>query len=96
MPYERMRSIEARLERVLGLVGRGGLSARDIADELGVSIPTVARDIAALREQGYGIKAGRCGRTWEYSMESIPPSHPEPDTASSRAPALAIAQGRRS
>ena len=68
MPYERLRTIGSRLERVLELVGRGGFSASDIADELEVSVPTVARDIAALRDQGHIIEAGRVGRIWQYSL----------------------------
>jgi len=95
MPYERLRTIEARLDRLLELVSQGGLSARDLADELGVSIPTVARDIAALREQGYSIKSGRCGRAWEYSLESSPPS-PRESNSTPEVPELAYAQGRGS
>jgi len=95
MPYERLRTIETRLGRLLELVGQGGLSARDLADELGVSIPTVARDIAALREQGYSIKAGRCGRAWEYSLETSPAS-PRESGSPLEVPELAYAQGRGS
>ena len=97
MPYERLRIIESRLERVLELVDRGGSSASDIADELGVSIPTVARDIGALRDQGHIIKAGRIGRTWQYSLQSSPTSGRTSDNPSSAKGAeLAVAQGRGS
>jgi biotin operon repressor len=35
-----------------------------IAEELGVSIPTVARVVTALRERGHDIHAHRKGGAW--------------------------------
>jgi len=71
--YQRSLAIEQRLQSVLDLIGTGRYSTPDIAERLGVSVPTVSRDVTALRERGHGIRAERQGDTWRYIL-----SRPEP------------------
>jgi len=42
MLYQRSHEIERRLEKVLGLVRTGRYSTPKIAEEIGVSIPTIS------------------------------------------------------
>ena len=53
--YERSQAIEQRLETVLRLIRTGRYSTPAIAEEVGVSIPTVSRCINALRDRGHDI-----------------------------------------
>lgn len=69
MFYQRSMEIERRLERVLRLVQSGRYSTPLLAAELGVSIPTVSRDVTALRERGYDIRAERqSDGTWKFGL----------------------------
>ena len=68
MQYQRLLDIECRLEAVLKLVRKGGYSTPKIAQELGVSIPTVSRDVTALRERGYRIRSERTTDGWCYVL----------------------------
>lgn len=68
MRYQRSLDIEARLGTVLRLIRSGGFSAPRIAEFLGVSIPTVSRDVTALRERGYDIRSERKGDGWRYVL----------------------------
>lgn len=70
MPYEQSQAIEQRLSRVLDLVERGHHSAAELAEAVGVSVPTIARDIQALRQRGHDVVSGRRGRRWQYSLGS--------------------------
>jgi len=78
MLYQRSLDIERRLETVLRLVCSGGYSTPMIAAELGISIPTVSRDVTALRERGYDIRSERKDEGWRYVLvrdpAKIPPS----------------------
>lgn len=74
MLYQRSMEIERRLARVLGLVGSGGYSTPMIAKELGISIPTVSRDVTALRERGHDIRSERRGGGWRYVLVHNPRS----------------------
>lgn len=72
MRYERTTAISERHTLLIGLIRRGELSSKSLADELGVSEPTVNRDIEFLRSQGYEIKAVRVDRKWAYRfLESL-------------------------
>lgn len=64
--------IEQRLARVLRLVGSGGYSTPMIAKELGISIPTVSRDVTALRERGHDIRSERRSGGWRYVLVHNP------------------------
>ena len=72
MRYERTIAIAKRHEALLGLIGRGRFSNPQLAAELGVSLPTVSRDIVFLREQGYGIKSVRRSNGWAYELTGTP------------------------
>ncbi len=73
MLYQRSLAIEQRLQAVLELVHAGRYSTPVIAEKLGVSVPTVSRDVTALRERGHDIRAERRGEVWRYIL-----SRPEP------------------
>ena len=68
MLYQRSLDIERRLEDVLRLIRSGGFSTPKIAEELGVSIPTVSRDVTALRERGHDIQSERRDGSWHYVL----------------------------
>ena len=68
MRYERTSSISNRHRTLLKLIRKGGYSSSGLAERLGVSEPTVNRDIEFLREQGYQIKAVRVDRRWAYRL----------------------------
>jgi len=68
MLYQRSLEIEKRLEAVLRLIRSGGYSTPKIADQLGVSIPTVSRDMTALRERGHNIRSMRAADGWRYIL----------------------------
>jgi biotin operon repressor len=67
--YERSLGIEQRLQSVLDLVRSGRYSTPVIAEKLGVSVPTVSRDVTALRERGHDIRAERRGDGWRFVLE---------------------------
>jgi biotin operon repressor len=67
MLYQRSKEIEDRLRTVLRLIESGKYSTPMLARELGVSIPTISRDVTALRERGHAISALRqSDGTWRY------------------------------
>lgn len=69
MLYKRSLEIERRLEAVLGLVRAGGYSTPMIAEELGVSVPTVSRAISALKERGHQIRSEKQSEGWSYVLD---------------------------
>ncbi len=71
MLYQRSFEIEHRLETVLDLIRTGQYSTPMLAQQLGVSIPTVSRYVSALRQRGYDICAERIGNGWRYSLGKI-------------------------
>lgn len=72
MLYQRSLYIEQRLQAVLRLIGSGGYSTPMIAAELGVSTPTVSRDVTALRERGHNILSKRQSAGWRYVLVEKP------------------------
>lgn len=66
MPFERSLEIERRLDDVLRLIHTGRFSTPMLAEEVGVSIPTVSRIVAALRDRGHEIEAERTKEGWRY------------------------------
>jgi len=68
MLYQRSLEIERRLEAVLGMIRKGRYSTPRMAEELGVSIPTVSRDVTALRQRGHDIRAERGEGGWRYVL----------------------------
>lgn len=68
MLYQRSIDIERRLAAVLDLIRTGGYSTPRIAEAVGVSIPTVSRDVTALRERGHDIRAEKWADGWRYVL----------------------------
>jgi len=57
MHYEKSLQIEQRLSDLLELIQSGQYSTPELAERVGVSVPTVSRSIQALRERGHEIVA---------------------------------------
>jgi predicted DNA-binding transcriptional regulator YafY len=72
MLYQRSLDIERRLQAVLRLIRSGEFSTPMIAEQVGVSIPTVSRDVTALRERGYDIRSQRKGDGWRFVLAPEP------------------------
>ena len=68
MHYERSLAIERRLGHVLQLIKIGQYSTPLLAEEVGVSIPTISRCVCALRERGFDIRSQRHGTSWRYLL----------------------------
>ena len=69
MLYERSLEIERRLQTVLELIRSGDYSTPALAEEVGVSIPTISCAVTALRERGHSIRAENSGDGWRYVIE---------------------------
>lgn len=72
MRYKRYRDIEDRLGELLRLIRSGRHTTRTLASALRVSRPTVSRDIGALRERGYAIRAVKDTESWAYELAGEP------------------------
>lgn len=72
MRYERTIAIAKRHEALLALISSGSCSCSQLARELGVSLPTVSRDIVFLRHRGYGIRSARRDGGWAYELTGTP------------------------
>jgi predicted DNA-binding transcriptional regulator YafY len=68
MPFERSLEIERRLDEVLRLIRTRRFSTRMLAEEVGVSIPTISRCVTALRERGHDIRAEKHSNGWSYVL----------------------------
>lgn len=68
MFYQRSYEIERRLEAVLRMIREGRFSTPKIAKEIGVSIPTISRDVTALRQRGHEIRAEWSEHGWRYVL----------------------------
>jgi len=68
MPFERSFKIERRLADVLRLIGTGRYSTPMLAEEVGVSIPTISRCVTALRLRGHEIRAEMREGGWRYVL----------------------------
>jgi len=66
MRYQKSFEIEQRLAMLLRLLAKGEYSTPALADTLGVSIPTVSRYIAALRDRGHEIRSMKHRGGWKY------------------------------
>lgn len=73
MLYQRSLEIEQRLLTVLDLIRSGRYSTPKIAEELGISIPTVSRAVMALRERGHEIRAEKRTDGWHYVLAQQTP-----------------------
>ena len=68
MRYKHTQEITERIEEVLRLIETGKYSTPALAKEVGVSIPTVSRIVAALKARGHDIRAKKQGSTWRYVL----------------------------
>jgi biotin operon repressor len=68
MRYQLALEIHERIEEVLRLIKTGEYSTPALAEAVGVSIPTISRIVAALREHGHEIKAERNNTGWRYVL----------------------------
>ena len=68
MRYKHSLEVHERLEIVLRLIETGRYSTPALAEQVGVSIPTISRIVAALRERGHDIQAERTSRGWRYIL----------------------------
>ncbi len=73
MRYQHSLEIHERIEEVLRLIKTGRYSTRALAEQIGVSIPTISRIVAALRVQGHDIHSERTGAGWRYVLASNKP-----------------------
>jgi biotin operon repressor len=73
MLYQRSLDIENRLDSVLHMIRHGGYSTPRLAEKLGVSIPTVSRDVTALRQRGHDIRSRRTDDGWSFVLEEKKP-----------------------
>jgi predicted DNA-binding transcriptional regulator YafY len=74
MLYRHTLAIHDRLETVLRLIRTGRFSAPALAKEVGVSIPTISRIVAALRERGHAIRSEKHGDGWRYVIDDHRPA----------------------
>ena len=72
MLYQKLFAIEQRLADLVRLIRSGRHSTPALAEKLGVSVPTISRDITALRQRGYHIRAVRLAHHWAYKLVSEP------------------------
>lgn len=68
MHYEKSLQIEQRLSELLELIQSGQYSTPELAERVGVSVPTVSRSIQALRERGHEIIAEKAEGGWHYEL----------------------------
>jgi biotin operon repressor len=68
MPFERSLEIERRLDEILCLIRTGRFSTPMLAQEVGVSIPTISRCVTALRARGYDIRSEKISDAWAYRL----------------------------
>lgn len=65
---------------VLQLIRHGGYSTPKLAEELRVSIPTVSRDVTALRQRGYHIRSTRADHGWTFVLDQKKPPNAAGET----------------
>ncbi len=70
--YQRSLQIESRVDQVLKLIRTGRFSTPMLADQVGVSVPTVSRIVLALRVRGHAIRAEKHGNGWRYVLVRSP------------------------
>ncbi len=72
--YRRAYSIAQRHRRLVGLIRSGRLSTPALAAKLGVSEPTIYRDIASLKDRGREVRSVKRGRRWGYQIAAKSPT----------------------
>lgn len=82
MLYQRSLNIENRLDSILRLARQGAYSTRKLAEKLGVSIPTISRDVTALRQRGHNIRSTRTEDGWSFLLDQKKPPNAAGETKS--------------
>lgn len=79
MRYRKSLEIEQRLAEALRLIQTGKYSTPLLAETLGVSVPTISRIVAVLKERGHVIRAEKQGNGWRYALvrRTRQPSSPD-------------------
>lgn len=75
MRYDRALAISKRHQTLLELVEFGAYSSEDLAKKLGVSTPTIYRDVLFLKRQGHLIESVRLSSNWAYRL--VPKKEPQ-------------------
>lgn len=70
MRYQQSLEVHERIEEVLRLIKTGRYSTPALAEEVGVSVPTISRIVAVLRERGHDIRSERTKQGWRYVLRS--------------------------
>lgn len=70
MRYNQTLAISERHTALLTLVRQGTFSTPGLAEKLGVSQPTIHRDITFLRSRGHRIESVRRASGWAYQLIS--------------------------
>ncbi len=68
MPYERSREIERRFETATDLITKKKLNSKELASQLGVSVPTAQRIVTELKRRGCLIRSVRDEMGWHYEI----------------------------
>jgi transposase len=68
MRYQQTIEIHERIEEVFRLIETGEYSTPALAEKVGVSVPTISKIVAALRERGHAIQAERTRGAWRYVL----------------------------
>lgn len=68
MSFKRSLETERRLDDVLALRRTGRYSIPMLAEEVGISIPTISRCVTVLRLRGHDIRAERRVDGWAYHL----------------------------
>jgi DNA-binding transcriptional MocR family regulator len=71
MYYKSVNEIEGRFEKAIKLMLDKRMNTRTLAEELGVSRPTVFRMVSELRRRGYIISVVRDSLGWRYDLVNI-------------------------
>jgi transposase len=70
MRYQQSIAIHERIEEVRRLIETGEYSTPALAEKVGVSIPTISRILAALRELGHDIRSEKRADGWAYRLHA--------------------------
>jgi hypothetical protein len=73
--YQQAIEIHEWIEELLGLIETGIYSMPVLAEEVGVSIPTISRIVTTLRKLGHDIRAEWHGSEWCYVISQFTAAH---------------------
>ena len=71
--YANIEDMQKRLRSTLGHLGKGPRTRQQLANLLGVSVPTAVRAVGDLRARGYNVvSVPKDGRGWHYELREHP------------------------